>query len=60
MWYRIDETPPPIGVEIDTKIEDARGTRNMQPLKFDGNLWWTGGMYVYYTPTHWRIKRAIS
>jgi hypothetical protein len=39
-----------------TKIDDADGVRNVQPLKRSGNLWFfpDGGMYVYYVPTHWK------
>lgn len=41
-------------IEID-KIDDARGVRNQQTLKRQGNLWYfpDDAMYVYYTPTHW-------
>lgn len=47
----------PEGVVLMTKISDEHGERNVQKLLRRGNLWWTkpeGGMYVYYTPTHWR------
>lgn len=46
----------PEGVVVDTKIDDADGVRNEQPLKRKGNLWFVpdGTMYVYYEPTHWR------
>lgn len=45
--------------EVETKIDDAHGERNVAPLTRMGNLWYTStadglGMYVYYTPTHWR------
>lgn len=48
----------PNGVTVDTKIDDERGLRNEQPLRRDGNLWWIpdGSMYVYYTPTHFRMR----
>jgi hypothetical protein len=48
----------PDGVEVMTKIDDARGVRNETTLKRRGNLWWfpDGSMYVYYTPTHWAPK----
>jgi hypothetical protein len=42
--------------EVWTKIDDDHGERNVQKLTRRGNLWFTdpeGGMYVYYTPTHW-------
>ena len=53
---------PPENVVVDTKIDDAKGLRNEQQLKFSGNLWWftDGSMYVYYTPTHWRFTSEPS
>jgi hypothetical protein len=53
-WTRTSDHLPPEGKEVDTKIDDAQGERNVQRLKRRGNLWWAGDMYVYYTPTHWR------
>ncbi len=49
----------PEGVEVETKIDDADGCRNVQTLIRQGNLWWTSDMkmYVYYRPTHWRYKK---
>lgn len=47
----------PEGEEVETKIDDEHGERNVQKLIRRGNLWFThptDGMYVYYTPTHWR------
>ncbi|MFL9943666.1 hypothetical protein [Paraburkholderia graminis] len=46
----------PEGVVLMTKIDDECGTRNEQPLKRRGNLWFLpdDSMYVYYTPTHWK------
>lgn len=48
----------PENEEVWTKIHDERGERNVAKLTRKGNLWYTatpigGGMYVYYTPTHW-------
>lgn len=39
-----------------TKLDDAQGCRNEQPLKWRGSLWYfeDDSMYAYYTPTHWR------
>jgi len=56
MWKLVTEEKPPKGIIVNTKIDDEKGERNKQPLKFDGSLWWhpDGKMYVYYTPTHWR------
>jgi hypothetical protein len=49
----------PDGKEVWTKIDDDHGVRNVAKLTRHGSLWWTNpdqskGMYVYYTPTHWR------
>jgi hypothetical protein len=47
----------PENKEIWTKIHDDHGERNVAKLTRKGNLWFTeptGGMYVYYTPTHWK------
>lgn len=53
-WQTIDSAPE--NTVVLTKIHDAQGERNEQPLKRQGRLWWfaDGSMYVYYTPTHWR------
>lgn len=55
-WIACDELLPPDGAVVFTKIDDADGCRNEQPLKRQGRLWFfpDGSMYVYYTPTHWR------
>lgn len=52
-WQPI-ETAPENKIVL-TKIDDANGCRNEQPLKRQGRLWFLLGdnMYVYYTPTHW-------
>lgn len=49
--------PAPENIILDTKIEDMHGLRNEQQLVREGNLWWTTNrkMYVYYSPTHWRL-----
>lgn len=48
---------PPQGMVVLTKIHDEHGPRNERPLKREGRLWWfaDGSMYVYYTPTHWKL-----
>ena len=54
-WNSIDTAPN--SVEVWTKIDDDRGERNVQKLTRKGRLWFTDpvdGMYVYYTPTHWK------
>ena len=53
-WRPISSAPE--GVEVETKIHDANGERNIQTLTLSRNLWWfpDRSMYVYYRPTHWR------
>jgi hypothetical protein len=51
-WQPI--TTAPEHTLVMTKIDDGRGVRNTQPLKRHGRLWWSGMLYVYYTPTHWK------
>ncbi len=56
-WIKTKDRLPAERVEVETKIDDEHGERNIQTLKRgSGRLWFTpdGGMYVYYTPTHWR------
>jgi len=57
VWVACAKEKAPEGVLVETKVHDARGERNVQNLTRRGNLWWTpdGAMYVYYTPTHWRL-----
>ena len=55
MWNKTSSSIPEEGVWVDTKVDDHYGVRNFQRMKRSGNLWFTkDGMYVYYTPTHWR------
>jgi hypothetical protein len=55
MWKRINEMRPPEGVLVLTKIDDENGVRNEQALTLKNNLFWdNSGMYIYYTPTHWK------
>lgn len=53
-WNPINTAPE--HVEVMTKIDDAKGERNVQSLKRQNGLWFVpdGSMYVYYTPTHWK------
>lgn len=57
-WIRTDEQLPPEGVPVDTKLDDEYGIRNKQPLVYQNNLFWhvDKSMFVYYTPTHWRLR----
>lgn len=54
-WIACEEYLPPEGVEVMTVIDDQDGRRNEQRLTRRGRLWFGGSMYVYYTPTHWRL-----
>ena len=40
-------------VTVMTKIDDRNGVRN-ELMTLTGSLWFSGGMYVYYEPTHWK------
>jgi hypothetical protein len=56
-WQTMESAPE--GKPVMTKIDDGRGVRNEQIMTRKGRLWWIPtadgcGMYVYYTPTHWR------
>lgn len=54
-WTRCDQKLPDEGVVVWTKISDSNGERNIQAMRRQGNLWYCkDGMYVYYTPTHWK------
>lgn len=53
-WTLISEEPPPENVEVLTCICDERSFRNCTQLRREGNLYFGGHMYVYYTPTHWK------
>lgn len=54
-WISIQDSLPPEGINVITKISDENGERNEQLLKRKGKLWFYSdmSMYVYYTPTHW-------
>lgn len=56
-WISVETMLPTNGMVVDTKIDDQNGVRNEQKLERNGNRWWlpVGEMYVYYTPTHWRL-----
>jgi hypothetical protein len=61
-WIDVGDELPPDGVMVETRISDGNGERNIQTLKRHGKLWYLpdGSMYVYYTPTHWRLAHAKS
>ncbi len=56
-WTQTADELPPMGLVVETKIDDGEGVRNVQTLMRDGGLWWfpDRSMYVYYRPTHWRL-----
>lgn len=56
-WTACKDQLPSEGVLVLTKIDDEGGVRNEAWLKRSGRLWFVpdGSMYVYYTPTHWRL-----
>lgn len=51
-WKPINTAPS--DMLIMTAIIDCNGERNVKKMTKQGNLWFSGGMYVYYTPTHWK------
>lgn len=55
-WIPCLRRLPPDGLEVETKIDDDKGCRNVTTLKYHRNLWWFPdmSMYVYYSPTHWK------
>jgi hypothetical protein len=58
-WIETSRMLPPIGKIVDTKIDREGDVSNEWQLKRggeNGRLWFfpEGGMYVYYTPTHWK------
>lgn len=59
-WMPIETAPE--GKPVLTRIFDADGERNVQPLKRQGRLWYfvDGSMYVYYQPTHWKPLKGAS
>ena len=57
-WIIVNEKLPDEKLEVETKIDDKNGIRNIQNLIYEKNLWWFPdfSMYVYYRPTHWRPR----
>lgn len=53
-WIPIEKVLPQEGQTVETMIADQHGRRNLARLRRRGRLWFTGEMYVYYAPTHWR------
>lgn len=61
-WIPCSQQLPAQGKIVETKIDDSKGERNVQPLKRYNNLWFfiDMSMYVYYTPTHWREWQGLN
>lgn len=59
-WIRVKEKLPPENKIVETRIDDGEYVRNEQKLMRRKNLWFCpdGSMYVYYTPTHWRLPEG--
>lgn len=55
-WLPITADSPKDKIEVETKIDDLEGERNVVRLVRQGALWFFPdmSMYVYYEPTHWR------
>lgn len=55
-WVKCTDRLPPNNVDVETKIDDGRGVRNVTKLRRYSGLWFLPdmSMYVYYVPTHWR------
>lgn len=55
-WISVSDLLPTGDGVVETKIDDAKGIRNVATLRYHNNLWWMpdDSMYVYYAPTHWR------
>ena len=55
-WIRCSDKLPPPDTDVETKIDDGKGVRNVCALRRNSNLWWFTdmSMYIYYSPTHWR------
>ena len=56
-WVKCSDRLPPDDTDVETKIDDYKGVRNIAKLRRCNNLWWFTdmSMYVYYSPTHWRV-----
>ena len=61
-WIACSDRLPESGVVVETKIDDAKGERNVCTLKLSGALWFApdDSTYIYYRPTHWRPTDAAG
>lgn len=57
-WKKVDQELPPEDVIVQTKIDDVDGCRDKRLLCMHKERWVIPGtgMYIYYTPTHWRYS----
>lgn len=53
-WIRTEHRLPPEGQLVLTRSPDGME----QELKRQGRLWFSGSMYVYYTPEAWFDEEA--
>ena len=55
-WTHCGDALPPPDTDVETKIDDGKGVRNVCALRRHSNLWWFTdmSMHIYYSPTHWR------
>lgn len=61
-WISVEEMLPPEHIPVETKIDDENGERNNCILMRYKNFWMfpENMMYVYYTPTHWRLCNDVD
>lgn len=61
-WISVEEMLPPEHIPVETKIDDENGERNNCILMRYKNFWMfpENMMYVYYTPTHWRLFNDVD
>lgn len=61
-WISVEEMLPPEHIPVETKIDDENGERNNCILMRYKNFWMfpENMMYVYYTPTHWRLCNYVD
>lgn len=61
-WISVEKELPPEQIPVETKIDDENGERNNCILMRYKNFWMypENMMYVYYTPTHWRLCNDVD
>lgn len=55
-WIPVGAELPPIGVVVETKVDDADGVRSECLLGLNGYGWYEygGNWFAVAIPTHWR------